>query len=126
MVLSIGIIFLVIGLLLGYLLGKKYGETAGYVQFDLFNVHTIEDDLPEKTDRKTLAMKLQNEIMPYLFVEDGKVKLYVVRPDYDYSDPEPYLEEEHPIIEYVEVAPGEYDEETAPVGPAEGVETPAN
>lgn len=98
------VLSLIVGLMIGYLVGKRQGFAKGYWAYDLWNVETLEDDLPEKTTRRNLAMKLQDEIADYVYVEDGKVKLKVVK---TVDDADAGTET---IIEHVEVKPGVYDE----------------
>lgn len=104
MIVCFVIVALIVGMMIGYLVGKKQGFSRGYWAYELWNVDVIEDSLPEKTSRNNLAMKLQDEVASYVFVEDGKVKLKVVKSIQENT------EEENPIVEYVEVATDVHDE----------------
>lgn len=104
------VLSLIVGLMVGYLVGKRQGFAKGYWAYDLWNVETLEDDLPEKTTRRNLAMKLQDEVADYVYVEDGKVKLKVVKTTEESGS--------ETIIEHVELEPGVYDE-AAPTVEAE-------
>lgn len=102
MIFGLAVIFFILGMLVGYLCGRQKGVQDGYKLYEISNVITLSDTMPEKETRKNFSMKLQNEIADFIYVADGKICLDVI----SHAD-----NDENKIIEYVEVSPDVYEEE---------------